>query len=373
MRGVYSGTSRAGAATSAGDEFVNNASLTATTTAIPGTDPLPGTTIPNGAITSVTDDSSATQGTAAPTIDKTMKPRHEPVDCSTTGGPAYQEPGTGPDWTFRSGDTACFKLRVSFPSTISTRNPVVTDFVPVGTELLSWQVTSPPGGNTVEGVQLLVPTDPTAPVWTMGTAGTGGRFAPPGAVFEITMAVKVTAPAPTAPSGPHGQPDEAAVGEHRGHEGDDPRPGGVRDRPRARGRPAQGRLPGGHPRLRAEQPQHRRVDRPAGVEGHLSRRRRQHGDAPERPGGASTSGLGRAAGGRALLGDLELPVGRPPSRRHEHGRAGTPCPRPSRRPAPARHRDEPGRPGLRRHDQAGAHPLDRRRHSRRPPSRRGRP
>ena len=136
MRAVYSGTSRAGAATSAGDEFVNNASLKATTTAIPGTDPLPGTTIPNGPITNVTDVSSATQGTAEPTIDKTMKPRHEPVDCSTTGGPAYQEPGTGPNWTFRSGDTACFKLRVSFPSTISTRNPVVTDFVPVGSQLI---------------------------------------------------------------------------------------------------------------------------------------------------------------------------------------------------------------------------------------------
>ena len=77
-----------------------------------------------------------------------MKPRHEPVNCSTTGGPAYQEPGTGPSWTFRSGDTACFKLRVNFPSTISTRNPVVSDFVPVGTELVSgsWAVTN---ANTV--------------------------------------------------------------------------------------------------------------------------------------------------------------------------------------------------------------------------------
>ena len=194
MRAVYSGTSRAGAATSAGDEFVNNASLKATTTAIPGTNPLPGTIIANGPITNVTDVSSATQGTAEPTIDKTMKPRHEPVDCKTTVSPAYQEPGTGPTWTFRSGDTACFKLRVNFPSTISTRNPVVTDFVPAGTELVpgSWDVTP---ANTVPNVTL-VGSDPTAPVWTMGAVGAGARFAAPGAVFEITFAAVVTAPAP---------------------------------------------------------------------------------------------------------------------------------------------------------------------------------
>ena len=192
MRAVYSGAGRPGAATSAGDEFENRAGLTARTTAVNGTGQTP------QVINGITDDSSATQGTAAPTIDKTMKPRHEQVDCDPAIDPRYQEPGTGPDWIFRSGDTVCFRLRVDFPSTISTRNPVVSDFVPVGTELLpnSWQVTGPPDGNTVEGVQLLVPTDPTAPVWTMGTDGTGGRFAAPGAVFEITFAAVVTAPAP---------------------------------------------------------------------------------------------------------------------------------------------------------------------------------
>ena len=49
--------------------------------------------------------------------------------------------------------------------------------------------------NTVPNVTL-VGSDPTAPVWTMGAAGTGGRFAAPGAVFEITFAAVVTAPAP---------------------------------------------------------------------------------------------------------------------------------------------------------------------------------
>ena len=166
---------------------------------------------------------------------------------------------------------------------------------------------------------------------------------------------------PTAPSGPHGQPDETAVGEHGGQEGDDPRPGGVRDRPRARGRPAQGRLPGEHPCLRAEQPQHRRVDSPAGLLSDLPRGCRQHGDAPERPGSASGSGLGRAAGGRALLGDLELPLGRPPDQCVEHDRPRGAARR-HHRDLHGPHRNEPGRPRLRRHDQAGAHPLDRHRH-----------
>ena len=95
MRSVYSGSSRAGAATSAGDEFVNRASLSATTTAIEGTDPLPNGD-DNGPLDTVTDDSSATQGTASPTIDKTMKPRRETVDCATTAAPAYTNPPSRP-------------------------------------------------------------------------------------------------------------------------------------------------------------------------------------------------------------------------------------------------------------------------------------
>ena len=82
--------------------LVNRASLSATaTTAIEGTDPLPNGD-DNGPLDTVTDDSSATQGTASPTIDKTMKPRRETVDCATTAAPAYTNPPSPahrPDWT----------------------------------------------------------------------------------------------------------------------------------------------------------------------------------------------------------------------------------------------------------------------------------
>ncbi len=195
MRSTYS---KGGAPTSSADEFVNTTALTANTTAILGTDPLPGTTIPNGPITGVTDSSSATQGTAQPTIDNTMNPRQDSPDCTTDLG-AYTEPPippTGPDWTFRTGDTMCFKLRVEFPNTISTRNPIVTDFLPAGTALSSdtdWATT---GANTVANVALASGAATSTLVWTMGTPVGGASFADPDDVFEVTLAVTVTAPAP---------------------------------------------------------------------------------------------------------------------------------------------------------------------------------
>ena len=53
------------------------------------------------------------------------------MNCATA---TYLDPTTSPDTRpqYEKGDRICFTLRVNFPGTVQTRNPVVTDFLPVG-------------------------------------------------------------------------------------------------------------------------------------------------------------------------------------------------------------------------------------------------
>ena len=95
---------------------------------------------------------------------------------------------------FRKGDVICFKLRVDFPKTIDTKNAVVTDFPPVGTEFVVDN--APETGNN----KFAVTTNNTVPVSAdlsptkfVLTLGTGGFVAKDG-VFEATFAVRVLAP-----------------------------------------------------------------------------------------------------------------------------------------------------------------------------------
>ncbi len=197
MRNVYAGGSRAGFPTVAGDTFTNTVSLQGSTTPVPGTGE-------SGAVT-VGDTSSATQGTGAPTIDKEIKPRdtsnlftgNPTVDCATGTAPAYGEPASfsPTQLTFRQGDQICFKLRVDFPTALHTRAPVVSDFFPVDTRYIvnSYAATA---ANTVTIASFTPPgSAPGAGAWVLGDDRGGVRFAGPGDVFEVVLAVTVLEPA----------------------------------------------------------------------------------------------------------------------------------------------------------------------------------
>ncbi len=183
MRTNYGG----GDPTSNGDSFTNTASLTATTTPIPGT----GET---GAQT-VTDTSSSTIGTGDLTLDKTIGPRSMAGVCGTDGT-GYGEPSSfAPSETkFGKGDVVCFKLRIDFDTLTKTRNPVVTDFLPVGTEYVAGSAVATTNDQRAPAV---LATTADSLTWTLGTAaGSGAKYVDLGAVFEWVLAVRVTDAAP---------------------------------------------------------------------------------------------------------------------------------------------------------------------------------
>ncbi len=173
-----------GLPTVGGDSFTNTVTLEGTTTPIPGTSE-------SGSAT-VGDSSSARQGSALPSIDKQMQPRAVPQDCSVLGD--YADPAGIPtaDRTFRKGDVICFKLRVDFPN-ISTRKPVVGDFLPIGTEYITGTVTTTPANTAPVDSSSLPTTGPL--VWNLGTGTAPELYVDPDAVFEVYFAVRVLEPA----------------------------------------------------------------------------------------------------------------------------------------------------------------------------------
>ncbi len=199
-----------GARTVAGDNFVNKVELTGTTTPITGVDGGPET---------VGDTSQAEQGTPLPKISKEIKTRAAPpafpggMKCDPGTPPSYvSDPDPLPD--FRKGDVICFKLRVDFPKTIDTKNAVVTDFPPVGTEFVvdnqpdtgnnKFALTTGPDGNNVPVAADL---SATKFVLTLGTGGfvaqgrrVRGHLRGPGAVTRHRDQAR-----------DHGQPDEDAL------------------------------------------------------------------------------------------------------------------------------------------------------------------
>ncbi len=193
MRAVYTGGPLAGKPTSSGDAFTNHAALTATSSPRPGT----GETGP----VAVGDTSSATLTTGGLVIGKTLRPRSAGGVCGTDGS-GYGRPTDFPaaQTQFRKGDVVCFKLRVDFNSTTSTRNPVISDFLPVGLHYVAGSETVTIG-NTVETTFDEANAAATDDLfWHAGTDIGGTRYAAPGSVFEVVFAATVTQAAP--PGGP---------------------------------------------------------------------------------------------------------------------------------------------------------------------------
>lgn len=125
MRTTYSSTGRAGP-TAAGDAFTNTVQMHGTSTGVNG----------DTGTKTVSDDSAATIVSSTPSIEKQILPRSATstvgtvADCTAAGAAGYTTASTEP---FSRGDQVCFRLQVTFPAGVETRNATVTDMLPVGT------------------------------------------------------------------------------------------------------------------------------------------------------------------------------------------------------------------------------------------------
>ncbi|MGB9348017.1 MAG: hypothetical protein WCA90_18435, partial [Ilumatobacteraceae bacterium] len=217
MRGNYEGGSLDGRPTVSGDSFTNTVSAVGTTTGIAAIrepafgaavgDPLPG----------VQDGSSATLETRTLRLSKDILPRNvtprldvgTPVvdrcpDLNTgepgasadqyISGDATPVPGDVETLGFRLGDQVCFRLRVDFDSSVETRNTLVTDFIPLGTQYVNGSARATAANSTaftVTGVPA-APDLVDGPIeFQIGTPDPTGRYVNLGGTFEVVFAVQV--------------------------------------------------------------------------------------------------------------------------------------------------------------------------------------
>ena len=207
MRGTYQSGALDGQPTVSGDTFTNTIESSGATTGISDIQP-PNTTFPAnvwGPLPGVEDGSSATLDTSVLTLDKQLLPRNvsprlnassPPVDRCPEPTGQYIEADATPTAAdvetlgFRLGDQICFVLRVDFDDTMRTRNAVVADFVPLGTEFLAGTIRAT-GDNTAPFA--VVDSPAAGPiVIEVGSPGVDGNYVNVGGVFEIVFAVEVT-------------------------------------------------------------------------------------------------------------------------------------------------------------------------------------
>lgn len=121
LRSFYNGSSDE---TSAGDSYTNTVDLKGKTTPIPGTS--------ESGVQNVNDDSSASFGSDSPQLDKRILPNTAAVHtCAENNWDNWKDSQKATaDAGFNSGSRVCFQVRVTFPNDSSTRNPIVTDFLP---------------------------------------------------------------------------------------------------------------------------------------------------------------------------------------------------------------------------------------------------
>ncbi|MCW3492275.1 DUF11 domain-containing protein [Microbacterium sp. SSM24] len=182
MREAYQDGSR----TSTGDAVTNQVDVEGTTS------PAAGNTVDTGAVES-TNDSSASLVTSDLSLSKTVwtNPDREAiagasgagVTCATAPAGEYVA-SDGP--RLQLGDLACFRIRIDFTDGASTRNPILTDFLPPGTEFVAW---AEGPGNTADAERVTG-----GARWLLGTPNPdGSRYVPGGGVAVIDILARVTA------------------------------------------------------------------------------------------------------------------------------------------------------------------------------------
>ncbi|HYN33795.1 MAG TPA: hypothetical protein VES40_14320, partial [Ilumatobacteraceae bacterium] len=223
MRGDYEGGPLDGKRTVSGDTFTNTVRANGTTT---GRDEIRGPGFPAAVgdpLTGILDDSSATLTTNSLTLEKRLLPRNVSprlngaspagIRCpdratdldddpqTPTAPDAYIDASAVPTAAeaarlgFRLGDQICFRLRVDFDTSIRTRNPVVTDFLPPGTQYVAGSVRST-AANTVTYTLGTTPPPVAGPidflVGTVSNPGDANRYVDQNnQVFEVVFAVEV--------------------------------------------------------------------------------------------------------------------------------------------------------------------------------------
>ncbi|WP_282836797.1 hypothetical protein [Microbacterium flavum] len=127
-----------GSLTTSGDVLTNTVDISGTTT------PAAGNTVDTGDVAS-TNDSAASLGTPGLSMTKTIwtNPDREAITSAAGAGdtcfaaPADQYVGEdGP--RLQLGDLACFRISIDFPAGVSTRDAILADFLPPGTEFVEW-------------------------------------------------------------------------------------------------------------------------------------------------------------------------------------------------------------------------------------------
>ncbi|WP_229052362.1 isopeptide-forming domain-containing fimbrial protein [Aeromicrobium sp. Leaf350] len=169
--------------TSAGDAYKNSVSLTGVTSTLPAQLP-PG---PTGPVT-VADASEHTLGSGAPVLDKTIGAYADPAACGSATYGNSSGPGALTDGqrSFREGDRVCFRLRVAFPAGSSTRDAVLTDFLPDGVTYETGSVT-PTAASTLTPAEIVVAEAADSVTFQLGTTVGAHRYVQPGEVFEVTL------------------------------------------------------------------------------------------------------------------------------------------------------------------------------------------
>lgn len=139
--------------TSAGDTYGNTVKLTGTT------DPVAANSVDSGT-QDVVDNSATTIASGSPTIDKRILPNELGTDykCDQSDwdqwsddlselGDLAADPPKIPDYPFMVGSRVCFWIKVQFPENSSTRDPVITDYLPANLkyEAGSFQLVDDPG------------------------------------------------------------------------------------------------------------------------------------------------------------------------------------------------------------------------------------
>ncbi|MCU0306936.1 MAG: hypothetical protein MUE51_04045, partial [Thermoleophilia bacterium] len=124
------------------------------------------------------DVSSAAQAAGAPSIDKRVAVRAVPQDCAASTYVTGVQPGYAP------GDRVCWRLRIDFPSSVSTGTVRVTDFLPPGFTYLAGSAEPTPDDTVPDGDVTFTEADLT---WTVPSVA-------PGLVFEWRLASTITEP-----------------------------------------------------------------------------------------------------------------------------------------------------------------------------------
>jgi fimbrial isopeptide formation D2 family protein/uncharacterized repeat protein (TIGR01451 family) len=169
--------------TSAQDHLTNTAVFTATTT----TTADAFTRDSAARVQSVADDSSASLTSGSATISKRVLPVSTPLGssadpCPAGGYSAATESG------FKLGDTVCYELTVGFQPDADTRNPLITDMLPVGVTYTDSASSLTNGGAPVAFSDNVV--EPAAGgsriTWAPSTTTVDGdRFVPRGSTLTI--------------------------------------------------------------------------------------------------------------------------------------------------------------------------------------------